>query len=191
MTAVITRAKKKIFPGTYAGTMRKRPPALAVQCPPQEGEFGNDTWETDAYRYTGNISAWAPLSADSDLGLVYIPTDTPTNDYYGGDRPGGNLFGTSLIALDAKTGQRVWHFQMVHHDVWNFDNPNAPKLLDVEVDGKTIPAVVESTKQGGFTHSIAPLENLFGQLRSARLQRAMFLAKFSANPTFCHPSATL
>ena len=142
-------SKKENIPGHVRGYDAKTGRLLwRFNVLPQEGEFGNDTWETDAYRYTGNISAWAPLSADSDLGLVYIPTDTPTNDYYGGDRPGGNLFGTSLIALDAKTGQRVWHFQMVHHDVWNFDNPNAPKLLDVEVDGKTIPAVVESTKQG-------------------------------------------
>ena len=142
-------SKKENIPGHIRGYDAKTGRLLwRFNVLPQEGEFGNDTWETDAYRYTGNISAWAPLSADSDLGLVYIPTDTPTNDYYGGDRPGGNLFGTSLIALDAKTGQRVWHFQMVHHDVWNFDNPNAPKLLDVEVDGKTIPAVVESTKQG-------------------------------------------
>lgn len=115
---------------------------------PQEGEFGNDTWETDAWKYTGNISAWAPLSADSELGLVYIPTDTPTNDYYGGDRPGGNLFGTSLIALDIKTGKRAWHYQMVHHDIWNMDNPNAPKLMDLTVKGKRIPAVIETTKQG-------------------------------------------
>ncbi|MEC8600803.1 MAG: pyrroloquinoline quinone-dependent dehydrogenase, partial [Pseudomonadota bacterium] len=142
-------SKKENIPGHVRGYDAKTGRLLwRFNVLPQEGEFGNDTWETDAYRYTGNISAWAPLSADSDLGLVYIPTDTPTNDYYGGDRPGSNLFGTSLIALDAKTGQRVWHFQMVHHDVWNFDNPNAPKLLDVEVDGKTIPAVVESTKQG-------------------------------------------
>ena len=142
-------SKKENIPGHVRGYDAKTGRLLwRFNVLPQEGEFGNDTWETDAYRYTGNISAWAPLSADSDLGLVYIPTDTPTNDYYGGDRPGGNLFGTSLIALDAKTGKRVWHFQMVHHDVWNFDNPNAPKLLDVEVDGKTIPAVVESTKQG-------------------------------------------
>ncbi|MEM6708753.1 MAG: PQQ-binding-like beta-propeller repeat protein [Pseudomonadota bacterium] len=115
---------------------------------PQEGEFGNDTWETDAWKFTGNISAWAPLSADSERGLVFIPTDTPTNDYYGGDRPGSNLYGTSLIALNAKTGERVWHYQMVHHDVWNMDNPNAPKLLDIKVRGKSIPAVVETTKQG-------------------------------------------
>ena len=98
---------------------------------PQPGEFGHDTWEDDAWTYTGNISPWAPLSADSERNLVFVPTDTPTNDYYGGHRPGGNLFGTSLIALDASTGQRVWHFQMVHHDVWNMDNPDAPHVVDI------------------------------------------------------------
>ena len=115
---------------------------------PQPGEPGHDTWEGDSWTYTGNISAWAPLSADSAKGLVFIPTDTPTNDYYGGHRGGANLYGTSLIALDVKTGKRVWHFQMVHHDIWNYDNPDAPHVLDVTVRGKRTPIVVEATKQG-------------------------------------------
>jgi len=115
---------------------------------PKPGEFGYDTWEDGSAEYTGNVSAWAPLSADSERGLVYVVTDTPTNDYYGGDRPGDNLFGTSILALDVNTGERRWHFQMVHHDVWNLDNPNAPKLLDVKMGGRTVPLVVETTKQG-------------------------------------------
>jgi len=115
---------------------------------PQPGEPGHDTWEGDSWTYTGNISAWAPLSADSERGLVFIPTDTPSNDYYGGDRLGQNLYGTSLIALNAATGERAWHFQMVHHDVWNMDNPNAPKVMDVTVAGVLTPIVVETTKQG-------------------------------------------
>ena len=106
---------------------------------PAKGEFGRDTWEGDSADYTGNVSAWAPLSADSELGLVYVVTDTPTNDYYGGDRLGDNLYGTSILALDVKTGERRWHFQMVHHDVWNLDNPNAPKLLDVKMGRRTVP----------------------------------------------------
>ena len=118
---------------------------------PQPGEYGHDTWEGDSWTYTGNISAWAPLSADSERGLVFIPTDTPTNDYYGGHRGGANLYGTSLIALDVKTGKRVWHFQMVHHDIWNYDNPDAPHLVDIKVGGRTIPAVAAVTKQG-FTY---------------------------------------
>ena len=115
---------------------------------PQPGEFGHETWEGDSSTYTGNISAWAPLSADSERGLVFIPTDTPSNDYYGGDRLGDNLYGTSLIALDVETGERAWHFQLVHHDVWNYDNPNAPKAVDITVDGQRIPAIVQTTKQG-------------------------------------------
>lgn len=115
---------------------------------PKPGEYGNETWENESWRYTGNVSAWAPLSADSKLGLVYIPTDTPTNDYYGGSRPGMNLFGTSLVALDVKTGQRKWHFQFVHHDIWNYDTPDAPKLLDVTIDGKRVPIIAQATKQG-------------------------------------------
>jgi quinoprotein glucose dehydrogenase len=116
---------------------------------PEPGEYGHDTWEGDSWQYTGNISAWAPLSADSERNLVFIPTDTPTNDYYGGDRLGQNLYGTSIIALDSRTGERVWHFQMVHHDVWNYDNPNAPKVVDVTLaDGRRVPMVIETTKQG-------------------------------------------
>jgi quinoprotein glucose dehydrogenase len=115
---------------------------------PKPGEFGSDTWEGDSAKYTGNVSAWAPLSADSALGLVYIPTDTPTNDYYGGHRLGQNLYGTSLIAIDVKTGKRKWHFQMVHHDIWNYDTPDAPKLLDVTVGARKIPVIAQATKQG-------------------------------------------
>jgi quinoprotein glucose dehydrogenase len=115
---------------------------------PQPGEHGHDTWEDDSWTYTGNVSSWAPLSADAERGLVFIPTDTPTNDYYGGERPGANLYGTSLIALNAVTGERVWHFQMVHHDVWNYDNPDAPKVVDVMVNGRRVPMVIQATKQG-------------------------------------------
>jgi quinoprotein glucose dehydrogenase len=115
---------------------------------PRSGEFGNDTWENESWKYTGNVSAWAPLSADSELGLVYVPTDTPTNDYYGGHRHGQNLYGTSLIAIDVKTGKKAWHFQMVHHDIWNYDTPDAPKVLDITVGGRRIPAIAQATKQG-------------------------------------------
>ena len=115
---------------------------------PKPGEFGHDTWKNDAWMRTGDVSSWAPMSADPERGLVYIPTNPPTIDFFGGFRPGDNLFGTSLLALDVKTGRRVWHFQMVHHDIWNFDNPQAPVLLDVTIDGRRTPIVVETTKQG-------------------------------------------
>jgi len=114
---------------------------------PRPGEFGHDTWENDAWKWTGDVSSWAPMSADPELGLVYIPTNGPTIDYYGGFRPGNTLFSTSLIALDVKTGERKWHYQMVHHDIWNYDTPTAPVLMDVTVDGKRIKGIFQATKQ--------------------------------------------
>ena len=114
---------------------------------PQPGEFGHDTWENDAWQYTGDVSPWAPLSADPELGLVYIATNPPTVDYYGGFRPGDGLFGTSLIAIDVQTGERRWHFQLVHHDVWNYDIPTAPIVMEVQQNGRTIKAVAQATKQ--------------------------------------------
>ncbi|MXY23244.1 MAG: PQQ-binding-like beta-propeller repeat protein [Acidobacteria bacterium] len=116
--------------------------------PQSESEFGFDTWENDAWDWTGDVSSWAPLSADLERGIVYIPTNSPTIDYYGGFRPGNNLFGTSTIALDVETGQRVWHFQTVHHPIWNYDLPNVPILVDVNVDGQQVPMAIQTTKQG-------------------------------------------
>ncbi len=115
---------------------------------PRPGEFGHETWENDAWQWTGDVSSWAPMSADPARGLVFIPTNPPTIDFYGGFRPGDGLFGTSVIALDVATGERRWHFQTVHHDIWNFDNPTAPMLLDVSVDGHERPILVQTTKQG-------------------------------------------
>ncbi|MBT3531460.1 MAG: PQQ-binding-like beta-propeller repeat protein [Gammaproteobacteria bacterium] len=115
---------------------------------PQPGEYGHETWENDAWSYTGDISSWAPISADPDLGLVYVPTNGVTIDYYGGHHPGDNLYGTSLIALNARTGERAWHFQLVHHDIWNFDTPTAPILLDVNTEQGLTPIVAQPTKQG-------------------------------------------
>lgn len=114
---------------------------------PRPGEFGHDTWENDAWKITGDVSSWAPMSADLERGIVYIPTNGVTIDYYGGFSPGDNLYSTSLIALDAKTGERVWHYQLVHHDIWNYDTPTAPVLLDVMIDGEKTPIVVQTTKQ--------------------------------------------
>ena len=115
---------------------------------PRPGEFGHETWENDAWQWTGDVSSWAPMSADENLGLVYFPTNPPTIDYFGGFRPGDNLFGTSVVALDVQTGERVWHFQTVHNDQWNYDLPNVPILVDLEVDGQAIPALVQTSKQG-------------------------------------------
>ncbi len=115
---------------------------------PKPGEYGHETWENDAWEWTGDVSSWAPLSADPENNLVYIPTNSATIDYYGGFRPGDNLYGAALIALDAATGERAWHFQMVKHEIWNFDNPTAPVLLDLDVPGQgRIPAIMQATKQ--------------------------------------------
>lgn len=114
---------------------------------PREGEPGHETWENDAWRWTGDISSWAPLSADPERGIVYVPTNSATQDMYGGSRPGDNLYAESLIALDVKTGQRKWHYQMVHHDVWNYDTSTAPIVMDVNVGGRRIPGVFQATKQ--------------------------------------------
>jgi quinoprotein glucose dehydrogenase len=118
---------------------------------PQAGEFGNDTWEENSWQYTGNTAVWAPISADPELGYVYLPVETPTGDYYGGHRPGNNLFGNSIVCLDAKTGRRIWHYQLIHHDIWDWDTASAPVLLDVTVAGKPRKIVAQVTKQG-FTY---------------------------------------
>jgi len=114
---------------------------------PRPGEFGHETWENDAWKWTGDVSSWAPMSADPKRNLVYIPTNGVTIDYYGGFSPGDNLFSTSLIALNTKTGERAWHYQLVHHDIWNYDTPTAPVLLDVTIDGEEVPIVVQTAKQ--------------------------------------------
>ncbi len=114
---------------------------------PQEGEFGNDTWEGDSWKYTGNVAAWTILSADPELGYVYVPLEAATGDYYGGHRPGDNLFSGSLVCLNAKTGKRVWHYQIVHHDIWDYDLPAPPVLADLNINGEVIKAVIQVTKQ--------------------------------------------
>jgi glucose dehydrogenase len=114
---------------------------------PRPGEFGHETWENDAWEWSGNINTWPPLSADPDNGIVYVTTDAPTNDYFGGHRPGDNLFGNSIVAIDVDTGERLWHFQAIHHDIWDRDFPHPPQLIDVIVDGREIPALVQTSKQ--------------------------------------------
>jgi len=118
---------------------------------PQQGEFGVETWQEESWRYTGNGGVWTQMSADLELGYVYLPTEASTNDFYGGHRPGDNLFTQSLVALDASTGERVWHFQMIHHGLWDYDTPAAPNLIDITVDGREIKAIAQVTKQG-FTY---------------------------------------
>ena len=115
---------------------------------PQAGEFGYDTWEEGSAEWSGDIGSWCCMSADDELGIVYVPLGSPTSAYYGGHRPGDNLFANSLVALDAETGERIWHFQMIHHDLWEYDNGSPPILGDITVNGRTIKAVMQANKNG-------------------------------------------
>ena len=147
---------------------------------PRPGEAGHETWKSDAWRTTGDVSSWAPMSADPERGIVFIPTNSATQDMYGGFRPGDNLFAASLIALDVKTGKRLWHYQMIHHDVWNYDTPTAPIVMDVNVNGRRIPGVFQATKQAilyafnrqtgepiwGFEERAVPASKVPGELLS-------------------------
>jgi quinoprotein glucose dehydrogenase len=115
---------------------------------PRPGEFGNDSWENESWAVNGNTGVWTQITVDEDLGLVYLPIETPTSDFYGGHRPGNNLFAESLVCVDLKTGQRKWHYQFVHHPIWNFDNSSAAILLDINVNGRPIKAVASPSKLG-------------------------------------------
>lgn len=114
---------------------------------PRPNEYGIETWEKDSWSYTGNTGVWGQISVDEELGLVYLPVELPTGDYFGGDRPGKGLFGESLVAVDLQTGKRKWHYQLVHHGLWDMDIPCAPMLVDMTVNGKTVKAVAQPTKQ--------------------------------------------
>jgi quinoprotein glucose dehydrogenase len=114
---------------------------------PKPGEFGYDTWENDSADYTGNTGVWGQISVDEQLGMAYLPVELPTGDFYGGHRPGNGLFGESVVAVDLKTGQRKWHYQLVHHGIWDMDIPCAPMLVDITVDGRAIKALAQPTKQ--------------------------------------------
>ena len=115
---------------------------------PHPGEFGSDTWENESWAVNGNTGVWTQITVDEDAGLVYLPVETPTSDYYGGHRPGNNLFAESLVCVDLKTGQRKWHFQFTHHPLWNFDMSSAPLVADVTVNGRPRKVVAVPTKQG-------------------------------------------
>ena len=131
---------------TYTGQFKWRFNTI-----PQDGEYGAETWENDSWREAGNTNVWTFMSADDEAGIVYLPTSTPTNDYWGGKRLGENLFAESIVALDADTGERIWHFQTVHHGLWDYDVASAPNLVDIVVDGEPIKAVAQVSKTG-FTY---------------------------------------
>lgn len=115
---------------------------------PSPGEFGSDTWGNDSATFTGHTNVWAPMTLDEQRGLLFLPVSTPSNDFYGGRRPGANLFADSLVCLDASTGVRKWHYQLVHHGLWDYDTPSPPSLVTIHVNGRTFDAVVQLTKQG-------------------------------------------
>lgn len=114
---------------------------------PVKGEVGYETWLEGSAEYTGNTGVWAPMTVDAKRGYLYLPVEGATGDYYGGHRPGDDLFSSTLVCLDIRTGKRIWHYQIVHHDVWDRDNPTAPILTDITVDGRKIEAVAQITKQ--------------------------------------------
>ena len=114
---------------------------------PRPGEFGNDTWQNGSWAVNGNTGVWTQITVDEELGIVYLPVESPSSDYYGGKRPGNNLYGESLVAVDLKTGQRKWHFQLVHHPIWDHDISSAPILIDVMIDGRMRKLVAQPSKQ--------------------------------------------
>ena len=140
-----SREKPKGYIRGYDATSGER--SWIFHTIPTGDEFGNDTWDGDSWRYTGNTGVWAQIAVDEELGLVYLPVEAPTGDYYGGHRHGDNLFSGSVVAVDIETGERAWHYQTVHHDVWDWDLPAGPVLVDITVDGREIKALVQPTKQ--------------------------------------------
>ncbi len=141
-----SRANAKGFIRAYDARTGKR--LWIFHTIPIPGEFGNDTWLEKSWEYTGNTGVWTQMTVDEQLGIAYLPVEIPTGDYYGGHRPGNNLFSESLVAVDLQTGKRIWHYQFVHHPIWDYDVPCAPILVDITVDGRRIAAVAQPTKQG-------------------------------------------
>jgi glucose dehydrogenase len=143
---------------------------------PRKGEFGNDSWFNDSWTYSGNSGTWSLISGDEELGYVYMPFEEATGDYYGGTRPGNNLFAESIMCLDARTGKRVWHFQTVHHGLWDYDLPAAPVLADITVNGRAIKALARCRSRRSSTCSIAPTAGRCGRSKRGRCRRATFPA---------------
>ena len=142
-------AVKEGYPGDVRGYDARTGKLLwTFHTVPHKGEFGYDTWLNGSAEYTGDTNVWAPFTGDDELGYVYLPIGTPTSDYWGGYRPGNNLFAESIVCLDVRTGKRVWHYQLIHHGIWDYDVATAPVLADITVDGKKIKAVAQVTKHG-------------------------------------------
>ena len=158
---------------------------------PGPGEPGRDTWGNGSAELVGNMAAWAPMSANKLLGYVYVPLSAPTNFYYGGHRPGNNLYANSLVALNARTGEPFWYFQMVHHDLWDYDNASAPVLGDVTVGGKRIKAVMQPNKNG-FLYVFDRVSRCrSGPLSRGLFPRASCRGRKPLHPTVSHQAACL
>ncbi len=125
---------------------------------PQAGEYGNETWENGSWKVTGATNVWSLMSADRELGYVYLPVGTPGNDWYGGPRLGANLFGTSIVCLDAATGERVWHFQTTHHELWDYDLASAPNLVAITVDCLSLIPISEPTRLCMISYAVSCLK---------------------------------
>jgi quinoprotein glucose dehydrogenase len=147
-TGANPRSKSNIKGAVRAFDVRTGKRLWMFKTIPEPGEVGSETWQDDSWAYTGNTGVWAQISVDLELGMAYLPVELPTHDYYGGTRPGDNLFAESLVAVDLKTGVRKWHYQLVHHGIWDMDIPCAPILADITVNGRAIKAVAQPTKQG-------------------------------------------
>ena len=144
--------RKEATPGWLKGVdARTGETKWVFRTVPQADDFGVDTWLNESWRYSGNANVWSMLSVDDELGYVYLPTGSASNDFYGGHRLGDNLFAESLVALDIETGERIWHFQAVHHGLWDYDFPAAPNLIDITVEGRPVKAIAQVSKQG-FTY---------------------------------------
>ena len=151
---------------------------------PQLGEFGNDTWEKESWVYTGNAGVWGQIAVDEELNTVYLPVELPTGDYYGGHRPGAGLFGESVVAVDLTTGKRKWHYQLVHHGIWDMDIPCAPILIDITVNGRAIKALAQPTKQGW----IYTFDRITGQPVWPIEERPVAEGRRSRRVVFAHPA---
>ena len=143
------RIKKEAVPGWVRGwDVRTGEMRWVFRTVPQAGDEGVETWGDDSWKYSGNANVWSMMSGDEELGYVYLPIGTATNDFYGIHRPGDNLYSESLVCVNVETGEKVWHFQFVHHGLWDYDLPAAPNLVDITVDGRKIKAIAQITKQG-------------------------------------------
>ena len=141
------KSKKMTKADIMAFDVRTGKKRWAFHTIPRPGEFGADTWLNGSNEYTGNAGAWTTFTADNELGYVYLPVEAATGDYYGGHRPGANLFSATLVAVEAATGKRIWHYQLIHHDIWDYDIVSSPVLLDVKIEGKPVKLVIQATKQ--------------------------------------------